>query len=221
MVKEFIFGSNPLARILEYYLVNDGHIINSYVVNEQFLPLANEDFDIPVRSIEEVISEYGSETIGVYVTVAYAHMNSYRRQIYKWLHANEIKILSYYHPSSVISENANLGEGNICLENSVIQPFVSIGDGNIIWNNASICHDTIIGSFNYLAPSATVAGKSFIGDMNFIGANATISNHIRIGNSNLIGSGAFVDKSLESGMVFFPSRGQISSKLKSDEVTLK
>ncbi len=210
-MKEYVFGNNALSDMLIHYLTEQGHEIVGKTLNKEFVDGAIKDNNtlLPLLSIEDEVSKYGEQNIGVYVTVAYKNMNKERQRIIGFLKRNGIAVLSYIHPTACVAENAIMGEGNIVLENSVIQPFVKMGDGNIIWNNVSICHHGIMGSYNYFAPGATITGRVKIGDCVFVGANSTVKNDITIGDCVLIGAGAYVNQSLDDNLAFLPPQGAV------------
>lgn len=212
MIKSYIFGTSSLAKLLAYYLSEDGKKIDGFVLNESFVKDSDRyKYYLPLFTIEEVIKEYGCKNIEVFVAIGYSHMNKDREKIFDWLRDNNIKICSYIHPSAIVAKNAILGEGNIILENCVIQPFVTIGDGNIFWNNSTISHESLMGSYNYIAPGVTIAGRVIIKDKCFFGVNSTLRNDIFIGSDVLIAAGSYANCSLNDGTVLFPAKGTIVS----------
>jgi sugar O-acyltransferase (sialic acid O-acetyltransferase NeuD family) len=60
------------------------------------------------------------------------------------------------HRSSIISEKASIGEGNMILHRTVIQANAVIGNHVIVNTAASVDHDCIIGDFVHIAPGVVL-----------------------------------------------------------------
>ena len=112
------------------------------------------------------------------------------------------------HPSSVISEGANYGKGNIFCPNSVVAGNAIISNFNCFNFNSSISHDCEIGNNNVVSPGVSLMGNCKIGHSNFFGANCVVIPNIEIGNNNTIGAGSVVIKSIggENTIVGVPGR---------------
>ena len=220
MKKYYIFGTNALALLLYHYITTDGGNIDGFVLNKKYIfDKSVENLPQNLYAIEDVIKSYGTENIGVFVPVGYAHMNETRRSVFLWLKENKVEILSYIHSSAVIASNATIGEGCVILEHVTVQPFTKLGDGNILWNGTNISHHSYIGNYNWFAPSVTLSGRVKVYDNCFFGSGSVCKNDIEIHNRVLVGAGAYVYKSLLDNSVFVPQRGIILEKT-SDAVVL-
>lgn len=206
----FIFGNNNLSILLHYYLQCDGINVEGFCLNKQYL--TPKSLPLECYAIEDLISNYGAEYLAVYVTVAYTNMNQIRFSVSSWLKEKGVEIVNYFHPTSIIADNVEMGCGNIILENVVVQPFVKIGDCNIIWNNSTISHHSKLGSCNYFAAGVIIAGEVTVCDRTFWGCNSSSSNLVSIGNDVLVGAGAHVNKSLNNGEVFSSPKGEVWGK---------
>lgn len=219
MKKVYIFGTNPLAEMLQCYLSESGIGVDGFTLNKEFIDPKMQQTEKLV-AIEDLLDQYSPEMLSVYVTIAYKQMNQVRKSVFSFLKKKGINICSYVHPSAVIAKNAILGEGNIILERTVLQPCAELGDGNIIWSNVNISHHDKIGDFNYFSPGTTIAGRVSIGDLNFFGANSTVSNDICVPEKCLIGAGAYLNQNLQPEQVYVPSKGKLL-KNKSGDIYLK
>lgn len=96
------------------------------------------------------------------------------------------------HPSAIISERSQLGNGNMILHGVIVQAQTKVGDHVIINTGASVDHDCEIGDFVHLAPGTVICGSVKIGEGAFIGAGAVIIPGIKIGAWATVGAGAVV-----------------------------
>ncbi len=108
---------------------------------------------------------------------------------------------SVIHPSSIVSESVQIGEGSVLFHNSVVQAFAEIGRHCIVNTSASVDHDCVIGDFVHIAPNSTLCGAVRVGDSSFIGAGATILPGITIGSNCIVGAGTVVTKDVIDGSV--------------------
>lgn len=126
--------------------------------------------------------------------------NKVRQEWYTKLKNMGSTIVSLIAPSSVISDEANIGEGVVISSQAFVGPLATVGD-NVILNTASIVeHEAVVGSHCHLAPASIVCGRTKIGNKCFIGANATLIDNISIATDTIVGAGSVVIKSItESG----------------------
>lgn len=96
------------------------------------------------------------------------------------------------HPSAIISDTTNIGDGSVIMHGAIIQAHSNIGKHCIINTKASVDHHCVIEDFCHIAPSATICGNVHISTGAFIGAGATIIQGINIGRQAIIGAGAVV-----------------------------
>lgn len=214
----YIFGHSAFSEIMASYLKSDSSVeFGGFIVDDDLFD--SSDNDSSIIGWNDFVSSVDPEFADIIVTIGYSNMNRSRQIIFERLRKNNYHIAHFYHPSSIISKEADLGEGCIVLEHAVIQPFVKCGEGNIFWSNVNICHHTDIGNFNFFAASCCVLGKITIGDYCFVGSNATIRNKIHISNETLVGAGAFVTNDTLPKEVVVPSKSTSLSK-KSNEIKI-
>lgn len=215
-MKRVIFGINQLAELVYSYLTESpGQEIECFTVSSSFLP-ESDDKRLPghLIGLEDlpVFLDCSPNEIGVYVCVGYNKMNSIRRTVYEIIDSLGYEILSFVHPSAIVSGSAGIGRGCILLEQAVVQPFVTLGEGNILWSNALISHHTSVGNFNFFAPSVSVAGDVKIGDRCFLGNNVTVRNGVMIEDEALIGAGCYVSSDVGRGLVYLGPQAFLSER---------
>lgn len=104
------------------------------------------------------------------------------------------------HPSAVVSEMAEIGEGSVLFANTVINPAVRIGKGAIINTSASVDHDSLLGDFVHVSPGARLAGSTRVGDFSWMGIGSCTREGSTIGSHCIIGAGAVVVSDIPDGI---------------------
>lgn len=87
---------------------------------------------------------------------------------------------SLFHPSSVVSPRADIGDGTLVLANAVVQVGAKLGKFCLINIGAMVDHGAVIGDFVQIAPRAFVASGAEIGEGALIGAGAVINQHVKV-----------------------------------------
>lgn len=106
------------------------------------------------------------------------------------------KCVTLIHPSAIIADSVEIGEGTVIMAGAVINPDVKIGKGCIINTCASVDHDCVLGDYVHVSVGAHISGTVRIGEETWIGAGATISNNVSIVAESCIGAGAVVVKDI-------------------------
>lgn len=142
------------------------------------------------------ISEFNPKKYKVMVAIANPHI---RKQILSKLPKNT-KFFSWIHPTSLILNNVEIGEGSFVGAYSIITTNVKIGNHCILNRMNQIGHDCVIGDFFSAMPGSIVSGNVNIQDSVYLGNNSCIKENITIYNNITIGMNASVVKNLtESG----------------------
>lgn len=209
MKKIIIVGVNEYAQMIRYYVENENLspcVVSGYAIEKQYIDNDYSNLDLPVYALEDLLHESEKEKYCFLLAIGYSDMNRIRERLMcKILNAG-FQILSYIHPTAVVSQKSIIGIGNIIFENVLIQPFVKIGDGNVIQASSNIMHHTSIGNYNFMAANTTINGQVEIGNNNFIGSGAVIRNRVSLSNYCLVGAGAYIDKDIADNSVIVPSR---------------
>lgn len=96
------------------------------------------------------------------------------------------------HPSAIVSEFSEIGEGTVIMANAVINPCATIGKHCIINTGAVVEHDCKISDFVHVSPNTSLAGNVEIGEGSHIGIGASVIQGIKIGKWATIGAGAVI-----------------------------
>jgi len=109
------------------------------------------------------------------------------------------EVLSFQHPSAIVAEDVELGEGTQVMAGAILQPGVHTGVNCIVNTGASLDHDCWIGDHVHIAPGVVLSGTVAVGDGCHLGTGAIVIQNIRIGAGAMIGAGAVVTKDVAPG----------------------
>lgn len=132
--------------------------------------------------------------------------NSVRRKIAEKLN---VDFCSAFHPSSIISERAEIGEGTVVMQGAIIQSCVNVGKHCIINTGASVDHDCKIEDYVHISPHATLCGNVTVGEGTWIGAGTVVIPGVKIGKWCTVGAGSVVTKNLPDNVLAVGNRCKI------------
>ncbi|MCW4051508.1 MAG: acetyltransferase [Candidatus Bathyarchaeota archaeon] len=119
-----------------------------------------------------------------------------RKQVVEKLERKGIRFYNAIHPSVIITDFVELGEGVIIQAGSILAVNSKIGDHAHINFNCVIGHDAVVGSYCTISPSVNLMGYSRLDEEVFVGAGATFLPDISVGSWSTIGAGAVVIKNI-------------------------
>ena len=108
------------------------------------------------------------------------------------LEARNLSAWTLQHPTSIVGQGIEIGEGSCLAPGSIITTNVRIGRHCIVNVKASISHDCQVGDFCNINPGVVIAGNVRMGAGCFVGAGATVIEKISIGERAIVGAGAVV-----------------------------
>jgi sugar O-acyltransferase (sialic acid O-acetyltransferase NeuD family) len=106
------------------------------------------------------------------------------------------------HPSAVISEWVEIGEGSIVTAGVVLTCNIKIGKHAHLNLHTTIGHDCIMGDFFTTAPGANISGSCHFGDCVYFGTNAAVRQGVKITDNVTIGMGGVVVKDINEQGVY-------------------
>lgn len=116
------------------------------------------------------------------------------------------------HPSAVIADGVDVGDGTVVMAGAVINPGVRIGKGCIVNTSSSIDHDCSVGDYCHISVGAHLCGTVTVGAETWIGAGATVSNNVNICGGCMIGAGAVVIKDIDESGTYVGVPAKMNSK---------
>lgn len=117
------------------------------------------------------------------------------------------------HPSAIVSESANIGEGTVVMQGAIIQSCAQIGKHCIINTGASVDHECIISDYVHISPHATLCGNVQVGEGTWIGAGTIVIQGVKIGKWCMIGAGSVVTKDIPDGVLAVGNRCKIIKEI--------
>jgi len=176
-----IIGASGHGKVVAYIAGLNGYSDIVFLDNN---PAIRECAGYPVLGPDTMTDElYGD----VFVAVGNA---SVRKMLMEKYQHRSFPVL--VHPSAVIAEGVNIGNGSVIMPGVIINPDVLIGKGCIMNTSSSVDHDCTVGEYCHISVGAHLAGTIVLGDNCWIGAGATVSNNISICSNVVIGAGAVV-----------------------------
>lgn len=107
--------------------------------------------------------------------------------------------VSLVHPTAIIGEFCEIGEGFVVTPRAKISPNVKIGKYVTILGSGA-GHDAVIGDFSTIAGNCSVNGHVVLGKRVFVASNSCIAPGKKIGDDVLIGMGSIVVTNIKPGI---------------------
>jgi len=117
------------------------------------------------------------------------------------------------HPTAVVSDWVEVGEGCIICAGSVITCNVKIGKHSHINLLSTIGHDCQLEEFVTVSPGVNISGKCFIGKKVYLGTSCSIREKLRIYDEVVVGMGVVVVKDITEKGIFVGNPAKRLSKL--------
>lgn len=106
------------------------------------------------------------------------------------------------HPSAVISDWADIGEGSIVTAGCTVTCNIKIGKQAHLNLCSTIGHDCVIGDYFTTAPSVNVSGICHFGNKVYFGTNSCVKQGISICDDVTIGMGSVVVKDINNKGIY-------------------
>ena len=103
-----------------------------------------------------------------------------------------VNLPNIIHPSTVIGENVEMGEGNLIFANVHIGADSKVGNSNFISSNSTLEHHNILGSGNCFGPQIATSGNVRIGDRCRFGSGIIVEPNNQIASEVTIASGVTI-----------------------------
>lgn len=126
-----------------------------------------------------------------------------RTKVFNEFKLKDAKFTGIIHPTALISNSAEIGEGTVISHNASIGPKAIIGAYNVINSRCTIGHDSRIGDNNFLSPQVVLGGSAKIGSNNLLGTNSCVIPEIEIGNNNIIMAGMVITNKVNNDETIF------------------
>jgi sugar O-acyltransferase (sialic acid O-acetyltransferase NeuD family) len=118
--------------------------------------------------------------------------NAARLALHRGLITQGLNIPVLKHPTSVVSDDTQLGSGSVVMPLVAINLSAVIGEAVILNTSCSVDHDNIIEDGVHISPGVHLAGNVSVGSCSWIGIGSSIREGITIGPDCMIGAGSVV-----------------------------
>ncbi|HDM8221357.1 TPA: acetyltransferase [Vibrio campbellii] len=198
-----IVGSSGHAKVVvdiikknnQYNIV--GYIDNHRDIGEVMLgiPVIGSDGDLPT-----LVDKYS--LIGCIVAIG---DNFTRKKVVDSIMkiTPNMKFLKAIHPSAIVSDSVNIGQGTVIMAGAIVNPCVSIGEFCIVNTSASIDHDCKLSNFVSLAPNVALGGSCSIGQLSAVGIGTNLIHGVEVGENCVIGAGSLVLRAVEDNLLSY------------------
>ncbi|WP_259549300.1 acetyltransferase [Heyndrickxia sp. FSL K6-6286] len=194
-----IIGNGGHAKVITDILLFQNRDIIGFTAPQK----ESNAYQIAYLGKDEAILQFKPDEIELINGIGSVKDTENRKNIYLYFKSCNYIFSSVVHPSALIANSVELGEGVQIMAGSVIQPFAKIADNTIVNTSVSIDHDCHIGKHCHIAPGCTFSGMVSIGDCSHIGTGTTIIQNIKIGSHVLIGAGSLVIHNIGSNKKAF------------------
>ena len=104
----------------------------------------------------------------------------------------ETKYFSFIHPTALLMDNVEIGEGSFIGAYSILTSNIKLGKHSLLNRSNHVGHDCIIGDYFSMMPGSIVSGNVKIYDCVYMGNNSCIKEKLSIHSLSTIGMGAMV-----------------------------
>ena len=195
-----IFGTGGFGRETLTCLIDEISTTELKIEEIAVFMVHDEFYDKPkimgIPVIKE--SEFSAEDYKVVVTIGDPKA---RKAIIEKL-PPETEFATITHPSAVISDWVEIGEGSIITAGTILTCNIIIGKHAHLNLHSTIGHDCRIGDFFTTAPSANISGNCEIGECVYFGTGSSVRQKIKICDNVTIGMGGIVVKNIVNEGVY-------------------
>ncbi len=108
--------------------------------------------------------------------------NRKRKRIFEQLQNEGVQFATACHPSAIIADNVQIGEGSMICAGVIVNPAAQIGSNVILNTGCTIDHHNVIGDHVHIAPGINLGGEVHIGEGTLVGIGATVLPGRKIGS---------------------------------------
>jgi sugar O-acyltransferase (sialic acid O-acetyltransferase NeuD family) len=131
-----------------------------------------------------------------------------RRKISLNLDLISIKSPILIHPSAIVGQNVEFGQGCVICASNVITVDIKFGKHVIMNLDCTVGHDVVIQDFVTVSPGSHISGNVDIGEGVDIGTGSSLIQGVQVGSWSILGAGSVVSKNIPQNVtaVGIPAR---------------
>jgi sugar O-acyltransferase (sialic acid O-acetyltransferase NeuD family) len=123
-----------------------------------------------------------------------------------------IQFFNFIHPTALIMDNVEIGEGSFIGAYSILTTNIKIGKHAILNRGNHIGHDCIIGDYFSAMPGAIVSGNVYIGNRVYLGTNSSVIEKKYLLHDLKIGANSTVVKNIEEPGIYVGVPAKLKKK---------
>lgn len=133
----------------------------------------------------------------------------------------DFNFVNAIHPSVVIGDNVELGEGVVMMAGCIINPKSKIGNFTFFATGAQVDHDCNIENYSSISAGSITGGYVTLGEFSAITLGVTVIDRLKIGKNTVIGAGSLVLKDIPDNVLVYGNPARIIRTRKEGEKFLK
>jgi sugar O-acyltransferase (sialic acid O-acetyltransferase NeuD family) len=135
--------------------------------------------------------------------------------------APDFVFVNAIHPSVIIGNNVNIGQGVVAMAGCIFNPRAEISNFTFFATGAQVEHDCVIEDFASISAGSITGGYVKIGKHSAITLGVIIMDRLEIGENTVVGSGSLVTKSLPSNVLAYGNPAKVVRERAKGEKFLK
>jgi len=187
-----VLGAGGHARVLIDLLRQVGTPTPVAILDQDRSLVGVDLLGVPIVGDDDALERFDPTRTALVNGVGSVRDTARRQAVFLRGRDRGFRFATLVHPTAVLAEGLDLGEGVLVLAGAVVNTGVRVGEDTILNTATVIEHDCTIGSHVHVASGAILAGGVTVEDGAHIGAGATVIQGVRIGLGAVIGAGAVV-----------------------------
>ena len=139
---------------------------------------------------------------------------SIKEKILNDLPLDKYKYLTYVHPTCIISNFANLGEGCVLGPNAILTGNVTLDNFVYVSYNSVIGHDTKVGKFTTLYPFVEICGHCNVGKCCVFGIKSVMLPSNNMEDNTKLDAGSVLRNSFEENVLLSGNPAEVVHRYK-------
>lgn len=191
------FGREVHAWLKDWIAVNPGWAIGGFI-DDTAGSLNRFNHYADIRSTIDAYEPSPTD----YLVCAIAKPGDKKAVVEKLL-AKGAQFFTLVHPSVVMGENVQIGQGSVVCPYTILSVDLVVGAFVTINSSCTIGHDSSIGDFATLSGHCDVTGGVVLEEQVFMGSHASVLPSVRIGAQAIVGAGSVVLRKVAPGTTVF------------------
>jgi sugar O-acyltransferase (sialic acid O-acetyltransferase NeuD family) len=126
-----------------------------------------------------------------------------RSKVVSRLRERGASFASFIHPTAILAEGVQIGEGCILCPLSLVSVGASVGEFVIVNVHSSVGHDVRVGAYSTLSSHVDLTGGVSLGERVSVGSSACVLPEVAVGDDSVIGAGSVVVRDMPSGSTVY------------------